>query len=105
MQEGRAKKTAMLLWYADLLCIGVSITRLAFRPFATPRDICAINKGVLLIGTTAGHCYGLDAQARIVTDPETNAKWKHLVNYNPSELACVLQMHPDEPSACYLQIW
>jgi hypothetical protein len=26
---------AMLLWYADLLCIGVSITRLAFRPFAT----------------------------------------------------------------------
>ena len=95
----------MMLWNSERLRVGVSLKRMYFGWFCTPQQICNVKGGVLLVCTAAGHCYGLDAHARTLTDPETKTQWKHMRYDSPAALACILGMQPDDFSACYLQVW
>jgi hypothetical protein len=96
---------AMSLWNDNRLHIGISLKRMAFRSFCSPRQISAIDRGILLVATADAHCYAIDAHMRMATDPERDAIWKCIKGYSASQLACVLDMHPDEASACCLHIW
>ena len=93
----------MLLWGAGLQT-GVSFWRMSFQPCASPMDMAAIKSGVLLV-MVAGHCYAIDADARVFTDPEFDAPHKVLRGFTARDLACVLELHQEDKAASYLRFW